>query len=114
MAIYKFFTAAVFLVISQLGYSQDSTQIILPSWNDKYSEFVRQLETGNTKIDYKEFRYSFLESKQFQVKNAKIAQYDSLKLAMIVQATAKHYSEVIRLSKEMLSIDYTSQVALKY
>ena len=103
-----------FLVLSQLSRAQDGGEITLPAWNDKYSEFVRQLEAGNTKIDYKEFRYSFLESKQFQIKAEKRAQYDSLKIAMIAQANAAHYSEVIRLSKAMLSIDYTSQVAHKY
>jgi hypothetical protein len=35
-------------------------------------------------------------------------------MAMIAQARASHYAEVIRLSKAMLSIDYTSQVAHKY
>jgi hypothetical protein len=110
----RLFITVTFLVLSQLSMAQDSGEIILPAWNDKYSEFVRQLEGGNTKIDYKEFRYSFLDSKQFQLKAEKRTQYDSLKIAMIAQANASHYSEVIRLSKAMLSIDYTSQVAHKY
>ena len=110
----KLFITLTFLVLSQLSQAQDTVEITLPPWNDRYSEFVRQLEAGNTKIDYREFRYSFLESKQFQIKAEKKTQYDSLKMAMIVQAGASHYSEVIRLSKAMLSIDYTSQVAHKY
>jgi hypothetical protein len=110
----RFFITLTFLALSQLSRAQDSGEITLPAWNDKYSEFVRQLEGGNTKIDYREFRYSFLESKQFQIKTKKRTQYDSLKMAMIAQAGAFHYSEVIRLSKAMLSIDYTSQVAHKY
>ena len=110
----KLFITVTFLVLSQLSQAQDSGEITLPAWNDKYSEFVRQLEAGNTKIDYKEFRYSFLESKQFQIKAEKRTQYDSLKMAMIAQASASHYSEVIKLAKAMLSIDYTSQVAHKY
>jgi Domain of unknown function (DUF4919) len=110
----RLFITLTFLVLSQLSQAQDSGEIILPAWNDKYSEFVHQLEAGNTKIDYREFRYSFLESKQFQIKAEKRTQYDSLKMAMIAQSGASHYSEVIRLSKAMLSIDYTSQVAHKY
>jgi len=110
----RLFITVTFFVLSQLCQAQDSGEIMLPAWNDKYSEFVRQLEAGNTKIDYKEFRYSFLESKQFQVKAEKKTQYDSLKMAMFAEASAAHYSEVIRLSKAMLSIDYTSQVAHKY
>ena len=110
----RLFITVTFFVFSQLCQAQDTGEIILPAWNDKYSEFVRQLEAGNTKIDYKEFRYSFLESKQFQVKAEKKTQYDSLKMAMFAEASAAHYSEVIRLSKAMLSIDYTSQVAHKY
>src|ERR1700744_1205116 len=100
----RLFITVTFLVLSQLSRAQDSGEIILPTGNDKYSEFVRQLEAGNTKIDYKEFRYSFLESKQFQIKAEKRAQYDSLKIAMVAQANASHYSEVIGLSKAMLSI----------
>jgi hypothetical protein len=95
MIINKLFIASIFLSLSQLCRAQDSGEIILPAWNDKYSEFVRQLEAGNTKIDYREFRYSFLESKQFQIKAEKRTQYDSLKMAMITQARAAHYSEVI-------------------
>jgi hypothetical protein len=110
----RLFITLTFSILSQLGQAQDSREITLPDWNDKYSEFVRQLEAGNTKIDYKEFRYSFLESKQFKTKAEKRNQYDSLKMAMIAQAKVSHYSEVIRLSKAMLSIDYTSQVAHKY
>ena len=110
----RLFITLTYLVISQLSRAQDSGEIALPAWNDKYSEYVRQLEAGNTKIDYREFRYSFLESKQFQIKAEKRTQYDSLKMAMIAQAGASHYAEVIRLSKAMLSIDYTSQVAHKY
>lgn len=55
-----------------------------------------------------------LESRQFQIKAERKTQYDSLKMAMIAQAGASHYTEVIRLSKAMLSIDYTSQIAHKY
>jgi len=100
----RFFITLTFLALSQLSRAQDSGEITLPAWNDKYSEFVRQLEGGNTKIDYREFRYSFLESKQFQIKTEKRTQYDSLKRAMIAQAGASHYSEVVRLSKAMLSL----------
>ncbi len=110
----RLFILLPFLALSQLGQAQNSAEITLPAWNDKYSEFVRQLESGNTKIDYKEFRYSFLESKQLQIKAKKRAEYDSLKMAMIAQARDSHYSEVIKLAKTMLSIDYTSQVAHKY
>ena len=110
----RLFITVTVLVLSQLRQAQDGGGITLPAWNDKYSEFVRQLEAGNTKIDYKEFRYSFLDSKQFQIKAEMRTQYDSLKMAMIAQANAAHYSEVIRLSKAMLSIDYTSQLSHKY
>jgi hypothetical protein len=110
----RLFITLTLLVFSQLSQAQDGGEITLPAWNDKYSEFVRQLEAGNTKIDYKEFRYSFLESKQSQIKAEKRSQYDSLKMAMFAQAGASHYSEVIQLSKAMLSIDYTSQIAHKY
>jgi hypothetical protein len=114
MIINRLFITSICLILLQLCRAQDSGEIILPAWNDKYSEFVRQLEAGNTKIDYREFRYSFLESKQFQIKAEKRTQYDSLKMAMVAHARASHYSEVISLSKAMLSIDYTSQVAHKY
>jgi hypothetical protein len=33
----------------------------------KYSKFVKQLEAGQTNINYTEFRQSFLESEQFRI-----------------------------------------------
>jgi hypothetical protein len=57
------------------------------------------------------FRNSFLESKQF---NKKSANYDNLKKQVYTEIKNKDYEEVIRLTKAMASIDYTSMFAHKY
>jgi hypothetical protein len=90
-------------------FGQDTIEI--PNFNDKYSEYVKQLEEGKTVIDYADFRNSFLESKQFDKKGSN---YDSLKRKVYIEVKNKNYSEVINLTKAMLSIDYTSMFAHKF
>jgi hypothetical protein len=52
-----------------------------------------------------------LDSKQFDKKSTN---YDSLKRQVYTEINNKNYNEVIRLTKAMLSIDYTSMFAHKY
>lgn len=91
-----------------------SDTVMLPKFNDKYSEFVKELESGNTNINYEEFRNSFIESKQFESKSENTIQYDSLKKEVYKAIKNSSYSEVIKLTKAILSIDYTSMFAHKY
>lgn len=109
----KFLIALMFFNFT-FSYGQTTSEIIIPSFNDKYSEFVKQLEAGNTKIDYTEFRNSFLGSKQFDVKSERRTEYDSLKKKVYAAIKNSDYQGVIKLTKEMLSIDYTGMFAHKY
>ena len=93
-----------------LTYGQES-KIEIPNFNDKFSKYVQQLENGQTEIDYTDFRNSFLESKQFSNKGTN---YDSLKKQVYFEIKNKNYQGVIKLTKAMLSIDYTSMFAHKY
>jgi hypothetical protein len=88
--------------------------VIIPNFDGKYSEFVIQLEDGNTNIDYAEFRNSFLESKQFDIKSERRKDYDSLKNEVYNLMKKSNYQGVIKLTKAILSIDYTSMFAHKY
>jgi hypothetical protein len=99
-----------FLALSTIVRAQDSN-IVIPAFNDNYSKYVRQLEGGDLNIDYTDFRNSFLESKQFLRKRMN---YDSLKRQVSAAIGDKNYNEVIRLTKAMLGIDYTSLFAHKY
>ena len=87
--------------------------MIAPTFNDTYSRFVKQLEAGNTAINYREFRESFIESEQFKIASNKRHEIDSLKKEMYVQMNASNYPEIIKITKAMLSIDYTSMLAHK-
>lgn len=87
---------------------------MIPKFNDKYSDFVQQLETGNTDIDYAAFRNSFLDSKQFNIKSERRKEYDSLKKEVYKAIEKSDYQELIKLTKAILSIDYTSMFAQKY
>jgi hypothetical protein len=99
-----------FLRLGAIGFAQDS-KIEIPSFNDKYSKYVGQLESGDININYTDFRNSFLDSKQFR---KKAANYDSLRKLVYTAINNKNYQEVIQLTKAMLSIDYTSMFAHKY
>jgi hypothetical protein len=59
----KIFSVVAFILSSTIySFGQEA---IVPDFNYKYSEYVQKLESGETKIDYKDFRFSFVESKQF-------------------------------------------------
>jgi Domain of unknown function (DUF4919) len=99
-----------FLHLATVVFAQDN-KIEIPAFNDKYSNYVGQLESGVLNIDYTDFRNSFLDSKQFR---RKAVNYDSLKKLAYIEIKDKNYQEVIKLTKAMLSIDYTSMFAHKY
>lgn len=100
-----------FLTITSFG--QSSHDVIVPTFGDNYSEFIKKLEAGQTDINYKEFRESFIESEQFKIASKKSQEFDSLKKEMYSLMTKKSYQEIIGVTKKMLSIDYTSMIAHK-
>jgi hypothetical protein len=100
-----------FPTLSSLG--QTNAAVIVPSFNDKYSEFVKALEAGETDINYKEFRESFLESEQFKIASNRSKEYDSLKKEMYSLMSKENFQEIISVTKKMLSINYTSMIAHK-
>ena len=104
------FAIILFLHLSTIAFAQDS-KIEIPTFNDKYSQYVARLENGDLNIDYADFRNSFLYSKQFR---KKALNYDSLKEVVYTEIKNKNYQQVLKLTKTMLSIDYTSMFAHKY
>ena len=105
---------ALFLVFQTVSIlAQSGNDVMLPSFGDKYSNFVKQLEVGQTDIDYKEFRESFIESEQFKVASKRSEEFDSLKKEMYSLMSKKGYQEIVGVTKRMLSIDYTSMNAHK-
>jgi hypothetical protein len=92
---------------------QSTNDITVPTFGDKYSEFIKQLEAGQTDINYKEFRESFIESEQFKIASKKSKEFDSLEKEMYSLMNKKSYQEIIGVTKKMLSIDYTSMIAHK-
>ena len=102
-----------FILTTFYSFGQTTTEVIVPKFNDKYSDFVKQLEAGKTDINYTEFRESFIESEQFKVASKEKKEFDSLKTEMYSQMDKSNSKEVIRITKAMLSIDYTSMLAHK-
>lgn len=94
-------------------YGQEKSQIIVPEFNDKYSTYMQMLENGETDIDYQDFRFSFLESEQFVIASKKSAEFAELTKRMYAEMEKSNYEEVISITKQMLSIDYTSMLAHK-
>jgi hypothetical protein len=105
-----YYLTTFFIFQAAFVFGQDA-KIEIPTFNDKYSEYVKQLENGANDIDFVAFRNSFLDSKQFGKKSTN---YDSLKKQTYNEIKNKNYQEIIRLTKAMLSIDYTSMFAHKY
>lgn len=93
--------------------AQKSVGITVPDYKDTYSNYVKKLEAGETDINYKDFRYSFLESKQFKEAGKKSKELMKLKEDMYKEMRNKHYDEIIRITQQMLSIDYTDMMAHK-
>jgi hypothetical protein len=104
------FLTITFFTVTTRAFGQDG-KIKIPSFGDKYSKYVQQLEEGNLDIDYADFRNSFLESQQFSKKGKN---YDSLKEALFTEIKNSNYQGVLRITKAMLSIDYTSMFAHKF
>jgi hypothetical protein len=74
---------------------------------------MAKLEAGQTDIDYQDFRFSFIESEQFKIASKKSIEFDSLMKEMYMQMDKSNYQEIIEITKQMLSIDYTSMIAHK-
>ncbi|WP_028788742.1 DUF4919 domain-containing protein [Terrimonas ferruginea] len=100
-------------LICLCAFAQQSARIVIPDFKDKYCEYIKKLEAGQTDIDYQDFRFSFIESEQFKKANEQKTAFDSLKTAMYNRMEEDDYPVIISLTKQMLSIDYTSMLAHK-
>ncbi|MBS1751507.1 MAG: DUF4919 domain-containing protein [Bacteroidetes bacterium] len=96
-----------------MTFGQTNTEIVIPTFRDRYCEYVRDLEAGKTDIDYQDFRFNFLESEQFKVAGEKSGDLKNLEDEMYRQLKNSDYQGLIHTAKQMLSIDYTSMIAHK-
>jgi hypothetical protein len=87
--------------------------VAAPRYDDKYSTLVKQLEAGQTNINYSEFRESFLESEQFKTASMQKPDLSTLRKEMHELMQKAKYAEIIGVTKKMLSIDYTDMEAHK-
>jgi len=92
----------------------NETKISIPTFNDEYTKTVVKLESGTKDVDFVKFRFSFLDSKQYDVKNEHFSEFDSLQKLMFAEVENKNYKEVIAVAKKILSIDYTNLWAQKF
>lgn len=107
----QFLLLSVLLLTQGLFIFGQDVKIEVPGFNDRYSSYVKQLEGGHLDIGFADFRNSFLESRQFSKKSTN---YTNLQKQVYAEIKNKNYDEVIRLTKKMLSIDYSSMFAHKY
>ncbi|NRB60458.1 MAG: DUF4919 domain-containing protein [Winogradskyella sp.] len=96
-----------------IAFAQTETEIKIPEFDDDYSKTIQKLEDGDTDIDYKTFRESFLESEQFKVAAKKSSEFRSLKKDMYRLMSELKYDSIVMTTKKMLTIDYTSMIAHK-
>ncbi|MGN6418326.1 MAG: DUF4919 domain-containing protein [Pseudobacter sp.] len=97
-----------FLSLSCLSFAQS---VSVPDHKDKYADFVKQLESGNTNINFREFRESLIDSKQFQVAGKAGEKLTRLDKEMKTLMGKEDYEGVIKTTGEILSIDYTILMA---
>ncbi len=95
------------LALSLTALAEDTPTVTIPDYGDTYSKLIRQLEAGETNINYRDFRESFLESEQFKVAGDKKPDLDSLRKTMHELMTKAKYAEIVAVAKKMLGIDYT-------
>src|SRR5262249_46582933 len=93
--------------------AQNSSTVAVPHYDDKYSNLVRQLESGQTNINYHEFRDSFLESERFKVASREKQNLDNLRKTMHDLMKNSQYADIVDVTKKMLSLDYTDMEAHK-
>jgi hypothetical protein len=99
--------------LSHVLFARDATAVVVPNYGDKYSKFVKQLEGGDTNIDYGAFRESFLESEQFKTAGKQQSDLGMLRKKMHELMKNSQYSEIIDVANKLLSIDYTDMEAHK-
>jgi|26BtaG_2_1085354.scaffolds.fasta_scaffold08456_3 hypothetical protein len=107
------FITLIFFFNLNIILGQTETEIKVPEFDDNYSKSVKILENGNTDIDYKLFRESFIESKQFKIASEKSTEFSELTKTMYKQMSESEFDSVISTTKKMLSIDYTNMTAHK-
>jgi hypothetical protein len=100
-------------ILEQRVFAEGEAKIAIPEYADKYSKFVKQLEAGETEIDYTEFRRSFLESEQFKVIANSKPDLTTLRKTLRERMKKPSYSEIIDVTKKMLSLDFTDMEAHK-
>lgn len=107
------FLILTFIISLNIMIGQNKPEVVVPDFKDKYSDFVKKLESGHTDINYREFRESFIDSRQFVIASGKSTKLRDLKREMYSQMGERNYEEIIKITKAMLSIDYTSLIAHK-
>ncbi len=101
------------LFLTASAWADGHPGVTLPTSDDKYSGFVRQLEAGQTNIDYTDFRESFLESQQFKVASKWTPDLSALRKQVHELMMRSKFAEIIDITTEMLSVDYTDMEAHK-
>jgi hypothetical protein len=101
------------LVFAHRAYAQSASNVDISGYGDKYSRFVKQLEAGQTNVNYTEFRQSFLESEQFSAATNQKSDLAALRKTMHELMKRSKYAEIIDVANKMLSIDYTDMEAHK-
>jgi hypothetical protein len=48
------------MTVSMSLFGQSSSEIVVPPFQDTFSDYIKKLEAGETNIDYQDFRFSFL------------------------------------------------------
>ena len=81
--------------------------------NDKYLDYIRQIESGYMNIDFQKFRESFIDSPKFLIAFRRQNEIDSLANKMFYYASNSNFQQTIKSANQILEIDYTNMMAHK-
>src|SRR3954470_11638966 len=76
-------------------FAGSEAKVAIPAYDDKYTKLARQLEAGETGIDYTEFRHSFLESEQFKVIGNQKPDLKTLRTTLREVMKKSNYDEIV-------------------
>lgn len=103
------FVVMIMLLVTLQPFAE--AEVVIPSLDDAYCRTVALLESGQTDIDYRAFRESFLESRQFL--QSDMVEIGYMEKDLYAEMEAENYERAIAVAEKILSMDYTHMSAHK-
>ncbi|WP_177764769.1 DUF4919 domain-containing protein [Flavobacterium sp. I3-2] len=101
----QFFFSICLLSICSVVKAQKHNSGELITTKDSYTNYVSELKTGQTNIDYSDFRIAYSLSLEFMNQDLKNPMFD--KLTDLLNDEPKNIDKIIEQCNQILEVDYT-------